>query len=344
MIEEIWKYNQRAWRKVVVATSFGILFLALIDLSIGSVYIPPLEIVKALFGNSTDEIWNSIVIEFRLPKTFTAIAVGIALSLSGLIMQTLFRNPLAGPFVLGISSGASLGVALLVMGSIWLPLVISGISIVVAACLGSLIVLAIVLSMANRLKDTTSLLILGLMFGSAVGAGVSILQYFSNPESVQGYLFWTFGSLSGVTWSELIILMPTIFVGFIATISISRPLNILNLGDDYAISSGINLHRLRYIIIAITSILAGVTTAFCGPIAFIGIAVPHITRLIINTSNHNQLTVLVALIGAGVMLICDIIAQLPGFAQSLPINAVTSIFGAPLIIWLIIRRRKMVAF
>lgn len=344
MIEEIWKHNQKAWRKVVFATSFGVLFLAVLDLSIGSIYIPPIEIIKALFANGNNEIWNSIVIEFRLPKTLSAILVGIALSLSGLIMQTLFRNPLAGPFVLGISSGASLGVALLVMGSIWLPLSVSGVSTVVAACLGSLAVLAVVLSLANKLKDTTSLLILGLMFGSAVGAGVSILQYFSNPEEVQSYLFWTFGSLSGVTWSELQILIPIIMIGLIATFSISSSLNILNLGDDYAVSSGINLNRMRYIIIAITSLLAGVTTAFCGPIAFIGIAVPHITRLIINTSNHNQLTVLVSLIGAGVMLICDIISQLPGFAQSLPINAVTSIFGAPLIIWLIIRRRKMVAF
>ncbi len=344
MIEEIWKHNQKAWRKVVLATSFGVLLLTVLDLSTGSVYIPPIEIIQALFGNGDNEIWKSIVIEFRLPKTLSAISVGIALSLSGLIMQTLFRNPLAGPFVLGISSGASLGVALLVMGSIWLPLAVSGVSIVLAACLGSMTVLTVVLSMANRLKDTTSLLILGLMFGSAVGAGVSILQYFSNPEEVQSYLFWTFGSLSGVTWSELQILVPVILVGLTATISISSSLNILNLGDDYAISSGIDLNRMRYSIIAITSVLAGVTTAFCGPIAFIGIAVPHITRLIIITANHNQLTVLVSLTGAGVMLICDIISQLPGFSQSLPINAVTSIFGAPLIIWLIIRRRKMVAF
>lgn len=344
MIEEIWKHNQKSWRKVAFATSFGVLFLALLDLSIGSVYIPPIEIIKALFGNGRNEIWNSIVIEFRLPKTLTAILVGIALSLSGLIMQTLFRNPLAGPFVLGISSGASLGVAILVMGTAILPLAISGLNTVVAACLGSLIVLAIILAMANKLRDTTSLLILGLMFGSAVGASVSILQYFSNPEAIQGYLFWTFGSLSGVTWDELSLFIPIILIGLIATISISSRLNVLNLGDDYALSSGINLHQTRYIIIGITSLLAGVTTAFCGPIAFIGIAVPHITRLISNTSNHNQLTTLVAFIGAGVMLICDIISQLPGLPQSLPINAVTSIFGAPLIIWLIIRRRKMVAF
>ncbi len=344
MIEDIWKHHQKAWRRIVLAASLGVLFLAILDLSIGSVYIPAIEILKALFGSSNNEVWQSIVIEFRLPKTLSAISVGIALSLSGLIMQTLFRNPLAGPFVLGISSGASLGVAVLVMGSIWLPLAVSGISTVVAACLGSSMVLLVVLSMANRLKDTTSLLILGLMFGSAVGAFVSILQYFSNPEEVQGYLFWTFGSLSGVSWSELQILLPIILVGLIVTIAISSSLNILNLGDDYAISSGVNLKRMRYLIIGITSLLAGVTTAFCGPIAFIGIAVPHITRLIINSSNHKHLTILVALIGAGVMLICDIISQLPGFAQSLPINAVTSIFGAPLIIWLIMRRRKMVAF
>ena len=344
MIEANWKLNQKSWLRLFLVSFIALVVLFVINLSIGSVQIPPSEIIQALFGTSQNDTWNTIVFDFRLPKAITAVVVGIALSLSGLIMQTLFRNPLAGPFVLGISSGASFGVALLILGTTWLPILISGLNTVIAACLGSFTVLLIVITLANRLKDTTSLLILGLMFGSAVGAGVSILQYFSNPEAIQNFLFWTFGSLSGVTWSELYLFLPLVLVGLIATSFLAKPLNILYLGDDYAQSSGIDLRKIRYLIIFITSLLAGAATAFCGPIAFIGIAVPHITRLLLKTANHKQLIPLVAVIGGALMLICDAISQLPGMAQSLPINAITSIFGAPLIIWLIIRDRKMMAF
>jgi len=271
-------------------------------------------------------------------------AVGVALSLSGLQMQTLFRNPLAGPFVLGISSGASFGVAILVMGSSILPLSLGHVSIAFAASLGSVTVLLVILALAKKLKDSTSLLIIGLMFGSAVTAGVSILQYFGNPEEVQGYLFWTFGSLSGVTWTELRILLPVTIVGFLFTLVLSKPMNVVLLGDDYATSSGISLTQIRLLLILCTSLLAGISTAFCGPIAFVGIAVPHIARLTFNTSNLSQLAPIVAIMGAGIMIVCDLITQLPGFAIVIPINAVTSLFGAPLIIWLIIRRKKMVAF
>lgn len=343
MIQEVWHSKQVQSRKVVATSFLALVVLVSISLSVGSTQIPTIEIIKAIFGKSTNSLWQSIVIDFRIPRTLTALLAGVALSLSGLQMQTLFRNPLAGPFVLGISSGASLGVALLVIGSTWLPLSVSGLSTVLAAFIGSFGVLVVVLALSHRLKDTSSLLILGLMFGSAVSAGVSLLEYFGSPEQIQGYLFWTFGSLSGVNWSELQLFIPLVVLGLLATLLISRPLNLLNLGSDYAVSSGLSIKKIRLFIILLTSLLAGITTAFCGPIAFIGIAVPHIARLIFNTSNHHQLIPLVALIGAGVMIICDMISQLPGSTQTIPINVVTSIFGAPLVIWLILKKRKMLS-
>lgn len=343
MIQEVWHSKQMESRKVLSLSFLIVVSLTALSLTIGSAQISLVEILKVLAGVSTNEVWASIILDFRIPRTLTALLAGVALSLSGLQMQTLFRNPLAGPFVLGISSGASFGVAILILGATWLPLSLTGFTSVTAAFLGAFTVLMVVLVLSRNLKDTSSLLILGLMFGSAVSAGVSLLQYFGNAEEIQGYLFWTFGSLSGVNWSELQLFIPTIITGSLLTFLLARKLDLLILGTDYAISSGLNLKRTRLIIIFLTSLLAGTTTAFCGPIAFIGIAIPHIARLIFNTSNHRQLIPLVMIIGAIVMLLCDMAAQLPGSAQTIPINVVTSLFGAPLVIWLIIKRKKMIS-
>ncbi|MEQ9423450.1 MAG: iron ABC transporter permease [Cyclobacteriaceae bacterium] len=344
MIQERWKEKATKWRKILAVLIALLLVLSLANLSIGSVNISFIDILKVLGGSELNEATTAIIWSFRIPKVLTAIAVGVGLGISGLQMQTLFRNALAGPFVLGISSGASLGVALLVMGAAYLPFQVSGVSSVLAACIGAFAVFGAVISMASKIRDITSLLIVGLMFGSAVGAVVSVLQYFGDPNQIQSYLVWTFGSLSGVTWVELRILIPIIVLGSLTVFLLSDQLNMLLLGDEYAMSAGLNLRFVRIIIISVTSILAGTITAFCGPIAFIGIAVPHISRLLFNTSNHRLLQPLVCFVGASVMLICDIISQLPGQVATLPINAVTSLVGAPLIIWLIIKRKSLVAF
>lgn len=325
----------------------SLLFLAfLINLSLGSVDIPLLDIVKTLFGDtSIKDSWQNIILDFRLPKAITAILVGSGLSISGLLMQTLFRNPLAGPFVLGISSGASLGVALLILGtSAFLgasaTLSISNLSIALAASLGAFLVLAIVMLIAKNIKNTMSILIIGLMFGSFTAAIISVLAYFSSAESLQQYVFWTFGSLGNLAWSEITILLTLTFLSLLLLLSIIKPLNSLLLGENYAISLGVNLKKTRNLTMIITGLLTGVITAFSGPIAFIGLAVPHLAKLLINTSDHRIIVPAVAIIGAIVMLFSDTIAQLPTSEYTLPINAVTSLFGAPMVIWLLIRKRK----
>jgi iron complex transport system permease protein len=261
-------------------------------------------------------------------------------------MQTLFRNPLAGPFVLGISSGASLGVAIAILAGMTFGFSLTQMGIggswilTISASLGAIVVLLVVILVSLKVKDSMSLLIIGLMFGSATSAIVTVLQFFSKAESIQAYLVWTFGSLGGVTWQELEVFIPIVLLTIFATFMLSKKLNALLLGDNYARSMGLNINNTRLLIIISTALLAGTITAFCGPIAFIGIAIPHITRLIFNTSNHKILFPMVVLCGAILMLICDIIAQIPGREYTLPINAVTSVFGAPLVIWLVVRRKN----
>ena len=251
---------------------------------------------------------------------------------------------MAGPFVLGISSGASLGVALAILAGMGTGTLLTEISVIgnwfliLSASLGAFLVLLLVVAVSARVRDSMSLLIIGLMFGSTTAAIVSVLQYFSKAESIQAYLIWTFGSLGGLTWQELNIFIPVIIVGLITAFLLSKNLNALLLGDNYARSMGVNLKSTRFTIILSTSILAGTITAFCGPIAFIGIAIPHLTRLLFNTANHKILFFLVVLCGSILMLTCDIIAQLPGHEYTLPINAVTSIIGAPVVIWLVLRK------
>ena len=317
-----------------------------VNISLGSVSIPTTEIFKSLIGDVDNESWQYIIQNYRLPKAFTAILVGSGLGISGLLMQTLFRNPLAGPFVLGISSGASLGVALVIMGSsffggIFTTLLLSKWSVVIAASLGSFLVLLAVMIVSSRVRDTMAILIIGLMFGSITAAVVSVLSYFSSAEQLQQYIFWGFGSLGNLSWNELFIFLLIYLLGILMTIFSIKGLNTLLLGENYAKSMGLNLKQSRLIIILATSLLAGTITAFAGPIAFIGLAIPHMTRQIFHTSNHKTLLPAVFLFGAIVMLICDSIAQLPTSDYTLPINAITSLVGAPVVIWLLVRKQKM---
>lgn len=313
----------------------------------GSVDIPLKSILHTLTGNDlAKESWQYIILQYRVPKAITAVLVGSGLSICGLLMQTLFRNPLAGPFVLGISSGASLGVAILVLGvSIFsgsiAGMAFSNLGLAFAASLGAFFVLGAVMIVAKKVKNTMSILIIGLMFGSFTAAIISVLAYFSSAENLQQYVFWTFGSLGNLGWDEIFILSIIYVLSISILLTIIKPLNSLLLGENYAVSLGVNLKKTRNITLLVTGLLTGVITAFSGPIAFIGLAVPHLTKLLIKTSNHRILLPSVAVAGAIVMLISDTIAQLPNSEYSLPINAVTSLFGAPIVIWLLVRKRKI---
>ena len=323
------------------------LFLFILNISLGSVSIPIKEVFNSLTGQSASkETWEYIIVNYRLPKAIAAILVGMGLSISGLLMQTLFRNPLAGPYVLGLSSGASLGVAMVILGTTFLPtflatILLSSYGIILASSLGSFLVLLAVLAVSNRLRDTMAILIVGLMFGSLTSAIVGTLTYFSTAEQLQKFTFWSLGNLGNLSWTSISILSICVAIGLLLSLFSIKPLNSLLLGENYAKSLGLNYKKSRLIIIFATSILAGSITAFAGPIAFIGLAVPHIAKLVFQTSNHTILFWSTMLFGAIIMLICDSISQMPGSDLTLPINAVTSIFGAPIVIWLLIRKRKM---
>ena len=339
--------EQKSYNKNFILLSVLLLVFFFLNISLGSVSIPFKEIFHTLIGEfTTKESWQTIILDFRLPKAITAILVGSGLSICGLLMQTLFRNPLAGPFVLGVSSGASLGVALLILGSsvfggFFLTSSISNWSLAIAASLGAFLVLFAVILAANSVRNTMSILIIGLMFGSLTAAVISVLAYFSEAAQIQQYLFWSFGSLGNLTWSELSVFGSIYLVGILACFTVTKPLNSFLLGENYAKSLGINIKKSRNIILVITSLLTGVITAFSGPIAFVGLAVPHIAKMLFTTSNHKVLIPASAIIGGIVLLICDSIAQLPTSEFTLPINAITSLFGAPIVIWLLIRKKKI---
>lgn len=336
------------WPGVISLLFLSLVAVFLLSISLGSVAIPIEEVIKVLLGReASNTAWATIVWEFRLPKALTAVFAGAALSVSGLMMQTFFRNPLAGPFVLGISSGASLGVALLVLAGGILGFGLSWESaagpwmVVWAAIIGASLVMGLVLLVSIRIPDPMTLLIVGLMFGSVTGAVVSVLQYFSDAAEIQAYLIWTFGSLGKLSWYQWKVFAPLILLGLSICILLAKPLNALLLGEAYAQSMGISIKWVRVGIILSTSLLAGAVTAFCGPIAFIGIAVPHLTRALLPISDHRKLFPAVAFAGAIILLLCDSAAQLPGSAQTLPLNAVTSLIGAPVVIWVILRRRNL---
>ncbi|HEX9980675.1 MAG TPA: iron ABC transporter permease [Flavobacterium sp.] len=325
----------------------GTIALFILNISLGSVSIPLKEVFKSLTGGtSSKETWQYIIINYRLPKAITAVLAGAGLSVSGLLMQTLFRNPLAGPYVLGLSSGSSLGVAFVILGASLVQgffgsILLSQYGIMVASCGGSLLVLAAVLVVSQRLRDTMAILIVGLMFGSFTSAIVGVLSYFSTAEQLQKFTFWTLGNLGNLSWNSVAILAVAVFAGLCLSIISIKPLNALLLGENYAKSLGLNYSKAKLVIIFATSILAGSITAFAGPIAFVGLAVPHIAKLAFRTSDHRVLFWATLLFGAMIMLLCDIAAQVPGTDITLPINAITSIIGAPVVVWLMLKKRKM---
>ncbi len=278
---------------------------------------------------------QNILHAIRLPKAITAILAGASLSVAGLIMQTLFRNPLASPYTLGVSSGASLGVALLTMMGVSIQL--SAVSIPIAACIGALLVLLLVLAVSRRVTSNVSLLIVGMMFGSIAGALVSLIQNFANPDALKLFIVWTLGSLSSVGWGDMQLMLPILLLGALFVVLSLKPLNGLMLGEDYARGLGINVRRTRLYIVLATGLLAGGVTAFCGLIAFIGVAVPHIARGIFRTSNHRVTIPACVLIGACLLLVCDVLCSLAIYP--LPISTISALFGAPVIIWIILKNK-----
>jgi len=332
-------------KNIILFTALGILTALLIftDLIFGVVKIPLREIINYfLLNNTINNDWLVVIHDFRVPKTMTAILAGAALSVSGLQMQTVFKNPLAGPYILGISSGASLGVAFLLLGYSVFNTIIFGfmqnLGIVFAAWLGSAVVLMIILAVSMRVRDVMTILVLGILFSSATSAFVSILQYFSSESLLKFFVIWTMGSLGGITRNQLTILIPVILLGFIIAILSIKKLNALLLGENYAQTLGINIKQSRIIIFLSTSILTGTITAFCGPIGFIDIAVPHVARIMFKSADHKKLMFACMFLGADILLLSDIVSQLfPG--GNLPINSVTALFGIPVIVWIILGRK-----
>ena len=333
---------QRHSTILFVILSLLLVILFVLDLLIGSVHIPLRDILGALFGGDVDASTRLIVLDIRLIKAIVAVLAGIALSVSGLQMQTLFRNPLAGPYVLGISSGASLGVAIFILG---MPLLgvatnstLSSIGTAGAAWLGAALILAFVASVSTRIKDIMVILILGMMISSGVSAVVQILQYLSNEEALKSFVIWTMGSLGDVTSSQLMLLLPAVLIGLVVSVAVIKPLNLLLLGEQYARTMGLNVRRSRYLIFLSTTLLAGTVTAFCGPIGFVGLAIPHIARMLFCNADHRVLLPGTALCGAVVLLGCDIISKF----LTLPINTITALLGIPIVIWVVIRNKSIV--
>lgn len=335
--------NRNAILFAVISVLTAALFVA--DLFMGSVRLQFGEVWAALSGRASDPSVAHIVTNFRIPKAVTGLLAGASLSAVGLQMQTLFRNPLAGPYVLGVSSGASLGVALFTLGmpllgisaaSVWW----GNIGMAGAAWIGAAVVLLIILAVATRIKDIMAVLILGMMFGSAATAVVEVLQYLSPEGAVKGFVVWTMGSLGGVTVAQMYILVPVLVVGLAISVMLIKPLNMLLLGENYARTMGLNINLTRRMIFITTILLAGTVTAYCGPIGFLGLAVPHIVRMIFSEADHRILMPASMITGAGIMLFCDIISQLPSSGLTLPINTITALVGIPVVVVVIIRYRK----
>ena len=327
-------------RTTILFTLLAVLCTALfvVDIAVGSISIPLADIASALLGHGSEEV-RSIVLDIRLVRAIVAILAGAALSISGLQMQVLFRNPLAGPYVLGVSAGASFGVALFLLGAPLMGIAISptlqGFGTAGAAWIGAAAVLVMVVALSRRIKDIMVMLILGMMLSSGVGAVVEIMQYFSNEASLKSYVVWTMGSLGDVTSTQLAILAPIIAIGLSMAVATIKPMNILLAGERYAASMGLNIARTRIIILASTTLLAGTVTAYCGPVGFVGIAVPHIARILFRSANHRVLLPATILSGVAMMLVGDIVAKL----FSLPINTVTALMGIPIVVYIVTRRR-----
>lgn len=330
-------------RTVPLFTVLSLLVVGLfvLDLVVGSVPIPLRDVWAALTGGEVPATTAKIVRDIRLLKAIVAVASGVALSVSGLQMQTLFRNPLAGPYVLGINSGASLGVALFILGA---PLVgatgssaIMTLGMAGAAWVGSAAILVAIAAVGRRIRDIMVILILGMMFSSGVGAVVQILQYLSHEEALKAFVVWTMGSLGDVTATQLALLLPAVVVGLVLSVAVVKPLNLLLLGEQYARTMGLDIRRSRQLIFLSTTLLAGTVTAFCGPIGFVGLAVPHVARMLFRNADHRVLLPGAALAGAVVLLVCDIVSKW----LTLPINTITALVGIPIVVWVVIRNKTI---
>ncbi|MCM1516612.1 MAG: iron ABC transporter permease [Paraprevotella sp.] len=330
-------------RTSIMFAILAILVVALfvLDLAVGAVSVPLRAVWNALTGGECPPGTAKIIISIRLVKAIVALLAGAALSVSGLQMQTLFRNPLAGPYVLGISSGASLGVALFILGAplFGLPATFASLGIAGAAWTGAASVLVIIAAVGHRIKDIMVILILGMMFSSGVGAIVQILQYLSNEESLKAFVIWTMGSLGDVTHSQLHILVPAIAAGLLLAVIAIKPLNLLLFGEEYAVTMGLNLRSSRGLLFLSTTLLAGTVTAFCGPIGFIGLAMPHVTRMLFDNSDHRVLIPGTILTGASVLLLCDLVSKL----FTLPVNAITALLGIPVVVWVVLSNKSVTA-
>ena len=340
--------NTRIWFPTLIILLVGVMLFVL-NLVVGSVTIPLKDFWNALFGQG-DDTYRTIILEYRLPQAITALFAGIGLSVSGLLMQTLFRNPLADPSILGISSGASLGVAIVVLLTGHLSgMAVSAmpgwstIGVTIAAFAGAFLVLLLILALSSRLKSMVSLILVGIMIAYIAGSVTDVLKFFSQKEDVHTFIIWGFGSFSNVGKAQLLYLAVTITIGAILAFLLSKSLNLLLLGDRYAENLGLNLHRASLLTILVSGFLMAVITAFCGPIAFIGLAVPHLARFTYHTSNHFVLIPATAVIGMDLALLCNLIARLPGFDGNLPINSVTALIGAPIVIYVIFHRQKVLS-
>ena len=323
-------------RSVLLFTALAALtlFLFLLDLAVGAVAVPLGDVWAALTGGDCPRATAKIILNIRLIKAVVALLAGAALSVSGLQMQTLFRNPLAGPYVLGISSGASLGVALVVLAGVGSSIGIAG-----AAWLGAAIVLVVIAAVGHRIKDIMVILILGMMFSSGIGAVVQILQYVANDESLKMFVIWTMGSLGDVTFNQLAVLIPSIIAGLLLAVITIKPLNLLLFGEEYAVTMGLNIRRSRGLLFLSTTLLAGTVTAFCGPIGFIGLAMPHVARMLFRNGDHRVLVPGTILSGASVLLLCDLVSKL----FTLPVNAITALLGIPIVVWVVLRNKSFTA-
>ncbi len=323
---------------IFILLALALLFVA--DVALGSVSISISDIFASLFSGSDSTI-NTILWQFRLPKALTCVLAGAGLAASGLLMQTLFRNPLAGPDVLGLSSGASLAVGLLLLVGRGINFSWNEWTLALAASAGGALVLLLMLLIARKVRDNASILIIGLMLAAATSAIMSVMQFMSRAEDLQSYVIWTMGSVGNTGWNEVGVLTLIFFVGTGISISLLKPLNGWLLGENYARSLGINVNRSRLWIVIATGLMTGGITAFCGPIAFVGLAVPHLARLVMPTTNHKILLPVVICFGAMLLLFCDTLSQLTGSAQALPLNALTSIIGAPVVIWQVMKFKRI---
>lgn len=325
---------------ILFTAAVAVLFAA--DIAVGSVSIPIRDVWAALTGGECDPTTARIIRDIRLMKAVVALVAGAALAVSGLQMQTLFRNPLAGPYVLGVSSGASLGVALFILGAPMAGLTghawLSSLGVAGAAWIGAATTLALVAAISTRIKDIMVILILGMMISSGVSAIVQILQYLSAEEALKSFVVWTMGSLGDVTATQLALLLPAVAAGAALGVAAIKSLNMLLLGENYARSMGLDLRRSRSIILLSTTLLAGTVTAFCGPIGFIGLAMPHVARVIFRNADHRTLMPAAALTGAASLLLCDMVAKL----LALPVNSITALLGIPVVIWVVVRNRNIV--